>query len=148
MAVTKETTINAPVEQVFNYVADISRHGEWGKAEHKLEVKKTSDGPVGQGSTFQSVGHQFGRNEDTVTITEYVPNQKVVYESEGSAGLIRHTFELTPGDGGVRVAKTFDAVKPKFPLSVLWPIVSTFLLPGNLQADLDHIKANLEGGAG
>jgi uncharacterized protein YndB with AHSA1/START domain len=146
MAVTREITVNAPVEQVFSYVADISRHSEWGKADHKLEITKTSEGPIGQGSTFQSVGHQFGKNEDSVTITEYVPNQRVAYESEGNAGLLRHTFDVAPADGGTRLSKTFEPVKAKFPFALFLPIAQAFLVPGNIESDLDRIKAKLEGG--
>lgn len=148
MAVQKEITINAPVEQVFTYLADITRHSEWGKADHKLEVKKTSEGPVGQGSTFQSVGHQFGKNEDTVTITEYVPNQRVVYEANGNAGLLRHAFDVAPSDGGTRVTKTFEPVKAKFPFALFLPVAQAFIVPGGLQGDLERIKAQLEGAAG
>ncbi len=145
MAVEKQMVINAPVEQVFPYLADITRHAEWGQAGHKLEIEKTSEGPVGQGSTFRSIGHQFGRNEDTVTITEYVPDQRIVYESEGSAGTIRHSFDLAPADGGVQVTKGFDVVQAKFPFSIFAPIVTAFLTPGNLQGDLQRIKEKIEG---
>jgi len=144
MAVQKEITINAPAEQVFNYLADISRHSEWSRPGHRLEIEKTSEGAIGPGTSFRSVGHQFGRNEDTVTITEYVPSQRLVYQAEGSAGLIRHSFELAPADGGVRVTKGFEALKPKFPFSLFLPIVSAFVLPGAIEGDLRRIKEKLE----
>lgn len=141
----QEITINAPAEKVFNYVADISKHGEWGNPSQKLQVEKTSAGPVGQGSTFKSVGQQFGRQDDTVTITEYVPNQRVVYESQGKAGHIRHAFEITPSGSGVQVTKSFDVVKAGFPFVIFQPIVKTFVLPGALKKDLQRIKEHLEG---
>jgi uncharacterized protein YndB with AHSA1/START domain len=143
--VEKQVTVNVPVEKAFAYVSDMSRHSEWGKAAHKLEIKKTSDGPIGQGSTFASVGHQFGENHDALTITEYVPNQRLVFEADGNAGLIRHSFVFSPADGGTQLSKSFDIVKPKFPLNVLSPILKAFVLPGNLEGDLQRIKANLEG---
>jgi uncharacterized protein YndB with AHSA1/START domain len=144
MMAEKSITINAPAEQVFAYVADITKHPEWAQPGHKLEIEKTSEGPVGQGSTFRSVGHQFGRNEDTVTITEYAPNQRVVYEASGNAGLLRHTFELAPADGGSQLTKRFEAVQAKFPFSIFLPIVSAFVLPGALSGDLRRIKEKLE----
>src|SRR3972149_4446612 len=104
----QQIVINAPAEKVFSYLADISKHGEWGQPSQKLQVEKTSAGPIGQGSTFRSVGKQFGTQNDTVTITEYVPNQRVVYESRGKAGLIRHSFELKPAHAGVPATKAFD----------------------------------------
>ena len=141
----QQVVINAPAEKVFNYLADITKHGEWGNPSQKLQVTKTSEGPIGQGSTFASVGQQFGTQNDTVTITEYVPNSRVVYEANGKAGNIRHTFELAPAEGGVRVTKRFEAVQPKMPFALFLPIVSAFLLPGNLKADLERIKARVEG---
>jgi len=137
-------TINAPAEKVFNYVADISKHSEWGNPGQKLSVEKTSDGPIGMGSTFKSTGQQFGTQNDTVKITEYVPNQKLAYEADGNAGLIRHTFEIAPSGEGVQVTKTFEALKPKFPLNVLKPVVYGFIQPGALKSDLARIKAKLE----
>lgn len=138
-------TINAPAEKVFAYVADISKHGEWGHPSQKLHVEKTSDGPVGQGSTFASVGQQFGEQHDTVTITEYKPNERVVYESEGKAGQLRHFFVITPAAGGVEVTKGFDIVRAGFPFALFAPVVTTFIAPGALKGDLERIKAKLEG---
>jgi len=140
----KQITINAPAEKVFGYVADFPRHSEW--AQHALKVEQTSGGPVGMGTTFKSVGHQFGRdNEDTVTITEFVPNQKIVYESMTKEGHFRHWVELKPGDGGVELTKGTQVVKMNFPLSVLFAIISPLVLPSGLNGDLKRIKAKLEG---
>ena len=136
---SQQVTINAPAEKVFGYVADISKHGEWGSPSQKLQVEKTSAGPVGQGSTFKSTGQQFGTQNDTVTITEYVPNQKVVYESQGKAGHIRHSFDITPAGAGVQVTKSFDVIKAGFPFVIFQPIVKTFILPGALKSDLERI---------
>ncbi len=141
----QQIVINAPAEKVFNYVADISKHGEWGQPSQKLQVEKTSEGPVGQGSTFRSVGQQFGRQEDTVTITEYVPSQRVVYESQGKAGHLRHWFKITPADSGVAVEKGFEIVKAGFPFVLFAPIVTAFIAPGALKGDLERIKAKVEG---
>ena len=143
--VEQQITINAPAEKVFNYLADITKHGEWGNPGQKLQVEKTSAGPIGQGSTFKSVGQQFGTQNDTVTIREYVPNQKVVYESQGKAGILRHAFEITPSGNGVQVMKSADVVKAGFPFVLFQPIVQTFVLPGALKSDLERIKAKVEG---
>ena len=143
--IEKEITVNAPAEKIFAYLADITKHGEWGQTQHKLTVEKTSDGPFGQGSTFRSVGKQFGTQNDTVTITEYVPNQRVVYESRGKAGHIRHAFQLAPADGGTRVTKSFDVVKAGFPFVLFLPMAKAFIIPGALSSDLQRIKAKLEG---
>jgi len=141
----QEITINAPAEKVFAYLADITKHPEWSKGEHKLEVEKTSEGPIGQGATFRSVGYQFGRNEDTVTITEYVPDQRVVFQATGRVGLARHAFEIAPSNGGARVTKSFDMVKGRFPFMIMYPLVARrFYWPGALKGDLERIKSKVE----
>jgi uncharacterized protein YndB with AHSA1/START domain len=140
----QQITINAPAEKVFNYVADISKHGEWGNPGQQLHAEKTSAGPIGQGATFKSTGKQFGTQNDTVTITEYVPNERVVYESQGKAGHIRHSFRLSPAGGGTQVTKSFEVVKAGFPFVIFQPIVKAFILPGALKADLERIKAKVE----
>ncbi len=137
--------INAPQEKVFSYLADISKHGEWGNPSQKLQVEKTSVGPIGQGSTFHSTGQQFGRQDDTVTIKEYAPNRRVVYESQGKAGLMRHSFDIEPSGSSVEVSKSFEAVKAGFPFVLFEPIVMAFVAPGALKSDLERIKAKLEG---
>jgi uncharacterized protein YndB with AHSA1/START domain len=144
MMPSQEIVINAPVEKVFSYVADISRHGEWGNPGQKLQVKKTSEGPIGQGSTFESTGQQFGTQNDKVTITDYIPNQKVVYESQGKAGHIRHSFDVSPADSGTRLTKTFDVVKAGFPFVLFLPMVQAFILPGAMKSDLQRIKEKVE----
>ena len=142
---SQQVTINAPAEKVFNYVADVSKHGEWGNPGQKLQVEKTSAGPVGQGSTFKSTGQQFGTQNDAVTITEYKPNERVVYESQGKAGLLRHSFDVTPAGSGVQLTKGTEVVKPGFPFVIFAPIVKAFVMPGAIKSDLERIKAKLEG---
>src|SRR5438309_6624237 len=102
---SQKIQINAPQAEVFTYLADISKHGEWGNPSQKLHVEKTSAGPIEQGSTFRSTGEQFGTQEDTVTITEYAAGRRVAYELQGKAGSVRHSFEITPAGSGGDLAK-------------------------------------------
>ena len=142
---SQQITISATAEKVFSYLADISKHGEWGNPSQKLQVEKTSAGPIGLGSTFSSVGQQFGTQNDAVTIAEYVPHQRVAYESKGKAGHIRHSFDIAPAGSGVQVTKSFEALKAGFPFVIFQPLVQAFVLPGALKKDLERIKAKLEG---
>jgi hypothetical protein len=81
-----------------------------------------------------------------VTITEFDPNRRVVYQAEGSAGLIRHEFAVGQAEGATKLTKSFDMVNGKFPFNLFYPIVAKpFILPGALKGDLERIKAKLEG---
>jgi uncharacterized protein YndB with AHSA1/START domain len=143
--IERQTSINASDAAVFAYVSDISKHGEW--AAHHLEVTPKSSGPVEVGSAYETVGHQFGEQPGTVTITELVPNSKIVYESDGKVGHFRHGFVIKDnGDGTSLVTKTMEMIEVKsLPLKVLRPVVSAFIAPRGLDGDLMRIKEKLEG---
>ncbi|MBI1886245.1 MAG: SRPBCC family protein [Chloroflexi bacterium] len=146
--VEKQIVIERPPEVVFAYVSDLLRHPEW--AAHKLRLEQTSEGAVGVGSTFLSVGHEMGRdNEENVVVTEMVPNSKFVFEAEGNAGRFRHHFVVEGADGSTRLTKGTEGLQIN-PLlfKLLTPVLVAFLLPNILNGDLKRIKAKLEEGAG
>ena len=94
--IEQSATVNVPPEKAFDYLADVTRHIEWGS--HLSSADKTSDGPVVVGSTFATVGKLFGTHEAEVKITELVPNQKITFESQDDSGHFRHEFiHLDPG---------------------------------------------------
>jgi len=140
--------IDAPVETVFNYVSDISRHSEWGQ--HPLKLEQTSSGAVQVGATFRSVGHQMGRDfEAEVKITEFVPNEKLAFESKGKDFHFAHHFLLQSENGGTRLTKGGEAERVGFPFNLLLPVLSAAgVINRGLDGDLQRIKAKLEGGSG
>src|SRR3972149_7335314 len=145
-AIERQITIDATPEQVFGYLSDITRHPEW--AAQKLEVKPASGGSVEAGSSFETVGHQFGAQPGAVTVTELVPNQKIVYESDGPVGHFRHQFLMQSEGNGVRLTKSLEPLKvSSLPLRVLGPLVRSVIAPRGLDGDLKGIQANLEGGS-
>ena len=144
--VERQISISAPAERVFTYVADFPRHGEW--AGSSLQIEKTSEGPVGAGATFKSVGRQFGRdNHDNLTVKEFVPNEKIVFESVGDAGLLQHHFLLKEEGGTTILAKGLEPLRTAGLFKLLAPIVMAFVAPRGFDGDLERIKAKLEGEA-
>jgi hypothetical protein len=139
--IERETVIKAAPEQVFAYVADMPRHSEW--SAHGLEVKQTSEGQPGVGTTYASVAHQFGTQRETQTVTVYEPGKRFAFEARGSIGVVRHAFDLTAADGGTRVVKSMEIVKPSLLARVMAPMISSQTRKG-LTADLEEIKAKLE----
>src|SRR3989304_6153265 len=145
-AIERQITINASPEQVFGYLSDITRHPEW--AAQKLEVKRASGGSVEAGSSFETVGHQFGAQPGAVTVTELVPNQKIVYESDGPVGHFRHQFLMQGEGNGVRLTKSMEPLKvSSLPLKLLGPLVRSVIAPRGLAGDLNTIKGDLECGS-
>jgi len=143
-AIERQTSIKAGDAEIFSYLSDVKNHSQW--AAHELEVTQKSAGPVEVGSAFETVGHQFGEQPGTVTITELVPNSRIGYESDGKVGHFRHGFVIKDnGDGTSLVTKTMEMIEVKsLPLKVLRPIVSSFIAPKGLDGDLARIKEKLE----
>jgi uncharacterized protein YndB with AHSA1/START domain len=101
--------IKAPRDTVFAYVADISRHPEWGMDLTEVNGPK---GPAQEGFTYQTVGTLKGkRNESTVFVSEVQPPQRLEFEAQDSSGIVGHefTFEAT-NDGSTFVTRTMYAI--------------------------------------
>jgi carbon monoxide dehydrogenase subunit G len=139
--IEQSATVNVPPEKAFNYLADVTRHIEWGS--HLSSADKTSDGPVVVGSTFATVGKLFGTHEAEVKITELVPNQKITFESQDDSGHFRHEFILAPSNGGTAIIKAVEPLQTRGPLKLFSPILPLIVRRG-FATDLKKIKERLE----
>ncbi len=48
----KSIIIDSSAQEIYGYISDFSRHAEWNH--QPTEITKTSDGPIGVGSTFRT----------------------------------------------------------------------------------------------
>ena len=120
--IESEVTIARPVEEVFAYVMDLEANGPtW--APDLASVEKTSEGPVGAGTSFKQVQTVMGRRRDTsLRFTAVEPNQKI--EAAAELGPIAPTMTLTFEQVGdqTRVAARGDA-NPQGPFKMLSPLI-------------------------
>ena len=137
----QSTTVSVPPEKAYEYLADISKHTEW--APHLASAEKTSDGPVAVGSTFRTVGRQLGTHEAQVRITELVPNEKIVFESEDDTGQFRHSFSLQRSESGTAITKAVEPLRKSLFLTLLSPLTPV-IIPRGLATDLKKIRERLE----
>lgn len=135
-------SIDAPAGQVYDYVADFTRHAEW--SGHGLQVTKSTEGPVAVGSVFSTTAKQFGTQREQSTITELSPGSAFAWESTGALGRARHRFSLA-GDGrSTTLTKSAEIVEPTFLAKLTsWKLSKD--IPKGLHSDLANIKARLEG---
>ena len=137
-------TINAPVEKVFDYVSDFSRHGEW--SGHGLQVSKSSEGPVAVGATYSTEAKQFGTQREKSTVTDLTPGKTFGWDSTGALGGIHHWFAVSEEGGATVLAKGAELVQPSFLAKVMsWRISRE--MPKSLREDLEKIRASIEGSA-
>lgn len=94
--------IARPVEDVFNYVTDPENIALW--AGPVLEAKKTSQGPVGVGTTSTRKTQLFGRTmESNYEITAYEPGQLYGDKTTSGPVKIEARIEFDEDNGGTNV---------------------------------------------
>lgn len=137
------TTIERPVEEVFAVISDASQDAKWISSVN--ETTKTSDGPIGVGTTWHSVGKFLGRRiEMDITYTEFEPNRNLTFDMTGPfAATMTFTFES--GAGGTRVVQVVDGEPGGF-FKLVGPLF-TSAAKRQFQNDLDNLRDLMEGDA-
>jgi uncharacterized membrane protein len=139
--VETSVVINRPVDEVFEFVANIENLPQW--AGPVLEAKQTSEGPVGVGTTQTQVAQLLGRRVETSQeVTEYEPNKKLSTKStSGPIPIeVHYTFEPVAEDTRVKMEGNVDA-GGFFKLAE--PIVAR-MLKRQTEADSSTLKELLE----
>lgn len=137
-------TINASLDAVWPWVADLERHGEWSPKPYKLELVSGDPGTVG--SKYRSTGYIPGdsNHANDVIITEVVPNQRFALDASDDNGVYHNTYDFRAVDGGTEV--TFTLVFPemkgatKYLLPVLFPLVGK----ADIRKRMSLLKAKAE----
>ena len=137
-----QTQISASPEEVFSYLADLEKHPEWS---HCMEVKKTSEGPVGVGASYRSKGKNFGITaNDTVEVTEHRPNERFGWQTAGAMGMkFGWSFEMQPREGGTLLIERFEP--PSGLMGSLIGLTAGRSTRKAMQQGLANIKEKLEG---
>ena len=90
--IESSTVINRPVDEVFEFLANSENSPQWQSGTQ--EVRKTSEGPIGVGTTYTSVNRILGRQiESTIEYTAYEPNKRVAIKA--TSGPIPFQSETT-----------------------------------------------------
>jgi uncharacterized membrane protein len=136
-----EIQISAPPEEVFAYLADLDKHPEWS---HCMEIQKTSEGPVGVGTTYQSKGKNFGLTAtENIEVVKQQPNERFAWRSTGAFGWkFGWSFELRPQDGGTLLIERYEP-----PTGVVGSLINTLAAGSTrkaMQEGLARIKEKLE----
>lgn len=128
-------SIKAPLEEVFDYVANPANRLEW--LDGTIEVKNISEGPIDAGTSWTEVAKIAGRvHEQVRTVTEYVRPRRYAMEFAvlgAKTGRFDMTFE--PEEGGTRVILIFDYT---LPASILGQFADKVLLERRVRKTLGH----------
>jgi uncharacterized protein YndB with AHSA1/START domain len=93
LKIESTTLFSRPIEEVFAVLSNLENNPKWSSA--FLEVKKTSQGSIGVGTTWRAIQRAFGRGlESEVEVTEYEPNRKWTQKGKSPFPVqVQATFE-------------------------------------------------------
>lgn len=110
-----------PVGEAFAYVADFETAAEWDPG--IVESRRTSEGPVGVGTTYDVVAEFRGsRQPFRYRVTEYVEGRRLVLDGEGDKARSVDTIEFEATARGTRI--TYEA---DFRMKGVYRLVEPFL---------------------
>ena len=139
-------TIDAPVEAVFEAVADIANFSK--AVPHIARVEFLTERRVGVGTRFRETRLMRGREATTeLEVTEYERNERVRLVSDAGGTVWDSLFTVTPeGDGrSTRLDLVMEAKPYRFMSRLLVPLMKGVVAKA-VAADMDAAKAWLEGG--
>ena len=140
--IENSTIINRPVDEVFEFLANSENNPQWQSGTQ--EVKKTSEGPIGVGTTYLSVSKLLGRRlESIVEYTAYEPNKRVA--GKATSGPIPFQFETTfepAAEGGTKVTSGGEGDAGGF-FKLAEPLVAR-MLKRQFETDSANLKDLLE----
>lgn len=136
--------VSRPPEQVFAYVADVSRHHEWSPKRFRVGGLPL-DGVLEVGSTFTSYGQLPGRpdHRNEVRVVALDPPHRLVLESTDGSGTYVNTFSVTgDGDGSV-VERELSLPRPGGLLTLTLPVFVRLVLGRDLSDGLRRMAVRV-----
>lgn len=136
-----QLVINRPVEDVFAFVSNSENLPRWRTT--ALEVKKTSNGPLGLGGTFRGrftfLGRQFDGN---IVITGYEQNRTYVSKMAEGPFPLETGYTLEPVENGTHVTFVVEGAPGGF-FKLAEPLVVS-MAKRAYETDLQNLKEMLE----
>lgn len=142
---THQVLVHVPVQVVFDYVSDLTRHPEWSGGELKIEA--VSPGPIAVGKEYFSRGEVAIQKDrpNTVQVTEYEsPHRFGFVAKDPDFGKVRHVFTFTEQNGGVLIKRTMTVnLNPVVAFGfrfLIYPLIGS----PSMEKSMASLKAKLE----
>jgi hypothetical protein len=136
--------IKAPQSKVFDCVADVSRHGEWGSADDHMKATAERPGPPGVGARYKADGLLNGKaNASVVTITALESPRRLAFDAEDGNSVFHHEFVFSAADGGTHVERHVTMTKGPFYFPIVLAIFKS-TVQKNYNGAMSNLKAKME----
>jgi uncharacterized protein YndB with AHSA1/START domain len=134
--------VKAPQATVFDYVADVSRHGEWGSADDHMKATAEKPGPPAMDSRYKAEGKL---NNSTVVITALDAPKRLAFDAEDSNSVFHHEFVMSAANGGTHVERHVTMTKGPFYFPLVLAIFSS-TVKKNYNGAMSNLKTKMETG--
>lgn len=137
-------TVKAPQQKVFDYVADVARHGEWGSADDNMKASAEKPGPPAVGSRYKAEGMLNGRlNQSVVTITALDAPRRIGLDAEDSNSVFHHEFTFSPAGDGTLVERHVSMTRGPFYFPLVLSIFKS-TVQKNYNGAMQNLKARMD----
>lgn len=143
---TWTVTIDRPVEEVYDYVANPNNHANWSPKPYK--VVDVVGEPGEKGTTFTSIGWVPGESEhrNQVEVTAADRPGLLEFTSDDAGHKYVSRFSFSGNGGSTTVTRTADWPKPGGVAGLVFPLISAALIKPDVNKGLRKLKAALETG--
>lgn len=99
----KAVTVNRPISEVYSFILDFENESLW--ADEVVRTEKTSDGPIGVGSTFADHVELMGKTMKTsYEILSIKPNSAITIKTSSGPVPFTATYSFDGSDESTRLA--------------------------------------------
>lgn len=140
-----QVLVNAPLQTVFDYVSDLTRHPEWSGGRLKMEA--LAPGPVAVGKEYLSHGDVAAQKDrpNTVQVTRYESPHKFAFVSKDpDFGKVPHEFTFIEQTGGVLITRTMTVSLNPFVAFAFRFFIYPLVGSPSMEKSFARLKAKLE----
>ena len=113
-SVSSSTTINQPVEKVFNFLTQVENQKNMQPG--ILDVKVTPPGPVAVGSLLHYTSEYAGKKyESAVQVSAYEPNKKWATKTTGVPKPVETVYTFEPAGNGTKMTISTELIPGSYP---------------------------------
>ena len=140
MRFANSVTVARSPHEIFEYLANFENAPEWNYA--IVETRKTSDGPVGVGTTYRQTRSLPSRSEEAFQVDELEPDQRLAIHGDLGPFEGTLTYELEGVAGGTRITNSAE-LEAHGLLKIAAPLASS-RVGDAVAANLQKLKEILE----
>jgi uncharacterized protein YndB with AHSA1/START domain len=144
ISVEKSIVIDRPAKDVFAYVTDQTNAPRWQRG--LVEVRRTTDGPIGVGTRHTFVRTLMGRRMDgSNEYTRYEPNNLVAFKATSGGWPLQASYAVEPARRDRARLTSRIEMRPSGLLRLAEPLMAAGLRR-DMEANLGALKSLLEVG--